>query len=50
MKIEHEEYISKAKFEDVDEQAGHTRATIRGFINYLKKYETHEVKPTAESE
>ena len=23
MKIEHEEYISKAKFEDVDEQAGH---------------------------
>ena len=27
------------RFEDVYEQARRTRAAIRGFINYLKKYE-----------
>ena len=38
-----EEYISSNEFKDVYEQARRTRATIRGFINYLKKYE--ERKP-----
>jgi hypothetical protein len=27
------------EFKDVYEQAGRTRAAVRGFINYLKKYE-----------
>ena len=39
-----EEYISPNEFNDVYEQARQTRAAIRGFINYLKKYE--ERKPT----
>ena len=39
-----EEYISPNEFKDVYEQARRTRAAIRGFINYLKKYE--ERKPT----
>ena len=34
-----EEYISDDEFKDVYEQARRTRAAIRGFINYLKKYE-----------
>jgi len=34
-----EGYISDDEFKDVYEQARRTRATIRGFINYLKKYE-----------
>ncbi len=34
-----EEYISPNEFKDVYEQAGRTRAAIRGFISYLKKYE-----------
>jgi four helix bundle protein len=34
-----EDYISQNEFEDVYEQAGRTRAAIRGFINYLKEYE-----------
>ena len=34
-----EEYISTNEFQDLYEQAGRTRAAIRGFINYLKKYE-----------
>lgn len=34
-----ENYISSEDFQDVYEQAGRTRAAIRGFINYLKKYE-----------
>jgi len=28
-----------ARFNDVYEQARRTRAAVRGFINYLKKYE-----------
>jgi hypothetical protein len=40
MKLEH--------FEDVYEQARRARAAVRGFINYLKKHETREVKPTTE--
>ena len=39
-----EEYISPNEFEDVYERARRTRAAIRGFINYLKKYK--ERKPT----
>ena len=34
-----EEYISLDDFNDVYEQATRTRAAVRGFINYLKKYE-----------
>ena len=34
-----EEYISPNEFKDVYEQARQTRAAVRGFINYLKKYE-----------
>ena len=34
-----EEYISPNEFKDVYEQARRTRAAIRGFINYLKKYQ-----------
>ncbi|UCD32971.1 MAG: four helix bundle protein [Desulfobacterales bacterium] len=34
-----EEYISSDEFRDVYELAGRTRAAVRGFINYLKKYE-----------
>ena len=39
-----EEYISSNEFKDVYEQARQKRAAVRGFINYLKKYE--ERKPT----
>ena len=38
-----EVYISSNEFKDAYEQARRTRAAIRGFINYLKKYE--EQKP-----
>ena len=34
-----EEYISSNEFKVVYEQARRTRAAIRGFINYLRKYE-----------
>jgi len=34
-----EEYISTAEFQDVYEQARRARAAVRGFINYLKKYQ-----------
>lgn len=43
-----EEYITTVEFQDAYEQARRTRAAIRGFINYLKKYETSKVKPTVE--
>ena len=43
-----EEYLSTVEFQDAYEQARRTRAAIRGFINYLKKYETRKVKPTIE--
>jgi four helix bundle protein len=39
-----EEYISPEEFKDVYEQTRRTRAAVRVFINYLKKYEEH--KPT----
>jgi len=34
-----EDYLSPNEFKDVYEQARRTRAAVRGFINYLKKYE-----------
>ena len=34
-----EGYISPNEFKDLYEQARATRAAVRGFINYLKKYE-----------
>jgi four helix bundle protein len=34
-----EKYISPEEFKDIYEQAGRTRAAVRGFINYLRKYE-----------
>ncbi|MFH1673233.1 MAG: four helix bundle protein [Pseudomonadota bacterium] len=34
-----EGYISPDEFKDVYEQARRTRAAVRGFINYLKRYE-----------
>ena len=36
------EYISSNEFKDVFEQARRTRAAVRGFINYLKKYEVRK--------
>jgi len=38
-----EEYISPKEFKDVYEQARRTRAAVRGFINYLKKYQGRKV-------
>ena len=37
-----EEYISSEEFKDVYNLAGRTRATIRGFIKYLAKYENNK--------
>ncbi|MGD9303227.1 MAG: four helix bundle protein [Desulfobacterales bacterium] len=34
-----QQYITRAEFHDVYDHAGRTRATIRGFINYLVTYE-----------
>ena len=34
-----EDYISTEAFKDTYEQARRTRAAVRGFINYLRKYE-----------
>ena len=34
-----EAYITDEEFKNVYEQARRTRAAVRGFINYLKKYE-----------
>jgi four helix bundle protein len=33
-----QKYISEAEFKDIYDQAGRTRATIRGFIKYLLAY------------
>ncbi len=43
-----EEYINKAEFQEVYEQARRTRAAVRGFINYLQKYKARKAKPTVE--
>ena len=37
-----EEYVSSDEFEDVYELARRTRAAVRGFINYLRKYEENK--------
>jgi len=37
-----EDYISPNEFEEVYDQAGCTRAAIRGFINYLREYEVRK--------
>lgn len=37
-----EKYVATNEFKDVYEQAGRTRAAIRGFINYLKNYEAQK--------
>ena len=42
-----EEYLSQEEFQDAYEQARRTRAAIRGFINYLRKYKTGDVNPSA---
>jgi len=34
-----EKYITSGEFKDTYEPAGRTRAAVRGFINYLMKYE-----------
>ena len=38
-----EEYITPSEFEDVYEQDRRTRAAVRGFINYLKRYEERKI-------
>lgn len=38
-----EGYISQDEFKETYKLAGKTRAAIRGFINYLTKYEKHSV-------
>ena len=40
-----EEYISSDEFQEVYDQAGKTRAAVRGFINYLMKYEKSKKRP-----
>jgi len=37
-----QKYISTDEFKDVYELARQTRASIRGFINYLKRYEANK--------
>ena len=38
-----EHYITPAEFKTAYEQARKTRAAIRGFINYLRKYEARKI-------
>ncbi len=38
-----EEYITPSEFEDIYEQARRTRSAVRGFINYLKRYEERKI-------
>lgn len=37
-----EKYITKDEFKSAYDQAGKTRSAIRGFINYLAKYEINK--------
>ncbi len=39
-----QQFITDAEFEDVYGHAGRTRATIRGFINYLVAYQQDQQK------
>jgi len=44
-----QKYISTDEFKDVYEMARQTRAAIRGFINYLKKFEkSKSINPNCE--
>ena len=43
-----EDYISQEEFNDVYRQAARTRAAIRGFINYLRKYEKRKATQNLE--
>jgi four helix bundle protein len=45
-----QEYITKAEFQDVYDQAGRTRAAVRGFIKYLLAYEQDQRKATLAGE
>jgi len=38
-----QEYITPEEFQETYDLAGRTRAAIRGFINYLRKYEQKKV-------
>ena len=40
-----EKYISPSEFKDTYEIARQTRAAVRGFINYLTKYEERKNQP-----
>lgn len=44
------DYGLKRQIQDVYEQARRTRAAVRGFINYLKKYQTRVEKITVNPE
>ena len=44
-----QQYITKTEFQNVYDHTGRTRAAIRGFINYLKKYEKQK-RPTVNGE
>jgi four helix bundle protein len=44
-----EAYISRDEFDDTYELSRRTRAAIRGFINYLKRYNFREENSTIES-
>ena len=37
-----EKYVTPTEFKTVYEQARKTRAAVRGFINYLRKYEARK--------
>jgi len=39
-----EKYVSATEFNKTYELAGRTRAAIRGFINYLKKYDEGKIR------
>ena len=43
-----EDYITQEEFTDTYEQARRTRAAIRGFINYLVKYQKNPETKTVE--
>jgi four helix bundle protein len=44
-----QEYITPEEFKDTYAHAGRTRAAIRGFINYLRKYEEKRRFPVPRS-
>ncbi len=40
-----QKYVTEVEFKDVYAHAGRTRATIRGFIKYLRSYEQNKNNP-----